>query len=78
MSYENNTCPCGGRKERETMLCPDCITHIQALPELTTAYSRFTDTTETTEHRRSCAIRLLSAAHRRKSRQSLPLSYQFT
>jgi len=24
MSYENTSCPCGGRKERETMICDAC------------------------------------------------------
>ena len=30
MSYENTSCPCGGRKERETMICADCVTAINA------------------------------------------------
>ena len=25
MSFEDTNCPCGGKKERDTMLCPECV-----------------------------------------------------
>ena len=28
MSYENTDCPCGGKKDRETLICNACALHI--------------------------------------------------
>ena len=34
MSWENTKCPCGGRKESETMLCRDCEEYLEDRPEM--------------------------------------------
>jgi hypothetical protein len=72
MSYENNQCVCGGRKERETMLCADCISHISQTPDAR-LLAGYKEASFRLEQRRSMAIRLLSVARRRN--KALPLSY---
>lgn len=34
MSYEDTICPCGGKKERDTMLCPQCETDLADHPSM--------------------------------------------
>lgn len=34
MSFENNLCPCGGKKERETMLCAACESKFAGHPSM--------------------------------------------
>jgi hypothetical protein len=70
MSYENTSCPCGGRKERETMLCTPCI----AATEGTIESAVMHDTTRTWQTRRNAAIRLIAMA--RKRHQKLALRFQ--
>ena len=62
MSYENNKCPCGERKERETMLCADCERDFASTIEL----AAYRDETGPTGVRRHAAIKLLAMARRRK------------
>ena len=62
MSWENEVCPCGGRKARETMLCERCR---EALAD-TYEMAVFSDETADHGQRRAAAIRLLSMARRRK------------
>lgn len=66
MSWENTDCPCGGKKERETMLCPDCVAHFQK--ERPSLFD-YLDTRRPLESRRSSAIILCSLARRRKHQQ---------
>jgi hypothetical protein len=70
MSYENNQCPCRGRKERETMLCGPCVT---ATKETADA-AAMADTTRTWQTRRNAAIRLIAMV--RKRDQKLALRFQ--
>lgn len=62
MSWENEVCPCGGRKARETMLCERCR---EALAD-TYEMAVFSDETADHGQRRAAAIRLLSMARRRE------------
>ena len=73
MSYENTTCPCGGRKERETMICDPC----KAFASVTAAndLSLYEDHRIPTATRRAMAIRILAIARRRGNAKPLPLSY---
>jgi hypothetical protein len=61
MSYENNQCPCGGRKERETMLCRGCQDHTASTIEAAVMH----DTTRTWQTRRNAAIRLITMVRKR-------------
>jgi hypothetical protein len=70
MSYENNQCPCGGRKERETMLCAPCV----AATESTIEAAVLADTTRTWQTRRNAGIRLIAMV--RKRDQKLALRFQ--
>jgi hypothetical protein len=70
MSYENNQCPCGGRKERETMLCRGCQDHTASTIEAAV----MADTTRTWQTRRNAAIRLIAMV--RKRDQKLALRFQ--
>jgi hypothetical protein len=69
MSYENTACPCGGKKERETMICADCEQHFAATIEIATVQKK----SWPMEVRRNAAIRLLAMARRRNKR--LPLAF---
>lgn len=71
MSYENTSCPCGGRKERETMICADCVTAINAANPNDLAL--YEDHRIPTSTRRAMAIRILANARRRGQR--LPLTF---
>jgi hypothetical protein len=72
MSYENTDCPCGGKKDRETLICNACALHIF---ESTDRFEldHWQDGSFTKEARRSMAIRLLTMARRRTRR--LPLQF---
>ncbi len=72
MSYENTSCPCGGKKEKETLICRECVVHIYAVTD-GFDLERYRDESFTTEARRSMAIRLLTAA--RKRSKMLPLAF---
>ena len=72
MSYENTSCPCGGRKERETMICDPC----KAFASITAAndLSLCEDHRIPTATRRAMAIRILAIARQRGKTKPLPLS----
>lgn len=61
MSYENQYCPCGGRKERETMLCANCVRDFADRPEL----QDYQNKNLSFDYRRNAALVLLSLAHQR-------------
>ena len=65
MSYESTTCPCGGKKERETMICDPC----KAFAAATAAndLALYEDHRIPVETRRAMAIRILAIARRRGS-----------
>ena len=71
MSYENTSCPCGGRKERETMICDPCKQAITAANPNDLAL--YEDHRIPVETRRAMAIRILAIARRRGSAKPLPL-----
>ena len=61
MSYDDNRCPCGGKKERETLVCHHCHAETKDWKE----WDVHRDERYSTETRRSAAIMLLAAARRR-------------
>jgi hypothetical protein len=65
MSYESTACPCGGKKERETMICDPC----KAFASITAAndLALYEDHRIPTATRRAMAIRILAIARRRGS-----------
>jgi len=71
MSYESTTCPCGGRKGRETMICDPC----KAFASITAAndLALYEDHRIPTATRRAMAIRILAIARRRGNANPLPL-----
>jgi hypothetical protein len=69
MSYEDTACPCGGKKERETLICAEC----QKAFAHTFEFKRVYDLTEESQCRRTAAIKLLAMARRRNKR--LPLVF---
>jgi len=69
MSYENNKCPCGGRKLTETMLCDECEKAVAG----TFDRLRMDDKSAILEDRRRSAIRVLAVARKRQG--SLPLAF---
>lgn len=64
MAYDDTHCPCGGRKETETLLCSACVAHTEATPDMRV----FRDEQETVYARRGAAIRLLAKARVRTRR----------
>lgn len=64
MSWADTKCPCGGIKERETMLCGECLETFAATTELAAVNNPLISFSG----RRGCAIRLLSMARKRKKR----------
>jgi hypothetical protein len=71
MSYENTSCPCGGRKKRETMICDPCKAFIASAPCNDLDFCE--DHRNPVEKRRAMAILILAAARRRGKR--LPLTF---
>ena len=73
MSYESTNCPCGGRKERETMICDPCksFASITAANDL----ALYEDHRIPTQTRRAMAIRILAIARRRGNAKALPLAF---
>ncbi len=61
MSFDNRSCPCGGKKEAGVMLCESCNTALEDYPEM----GVFQNEKATTEARRASAIKLLAMARRR-------------
>ena len=73
MSYESTTCPCGGKKERETMICAPCTQAITAANPNDIALCE--DHRIPVETRRAMAIRILAIARRRGNAKPTPLSH---
>jgi hypothetical protein len=71
MSFENTQCPCGGKKERDTMLCAACAEYVA--PTIDAA--SLNDHRIPWQSRRNAAIRVLKLCRDRN--RSLALSYQF-
>jgi len=67
MAYEDTNCPCGDKKERETMLCELCMDHLKDRHEMQT----WQDREERWDFRRHAAIILLTLARRRKNNLAL-------
>ena len=61
MAWDDNDCACGGYKDRETLLCKDCMEAFAGSEDLAT----FLDHDAGYERRRQAAIRLLSLARKR-------------
>lgn len=62
MSYEDTNCPCGDKKERDTMLCQMCMETFKDRREMKT----FLDGNEPVEYRRHAASILLALSRGRK------------
>ena len=69
MAYEDTNCPCGGRKDRETMLCTACQEWLAEHPALKT----WQDGTLIWNARRDAAIVLVTRARSRLRPQSRPV-----
>jgi len=74
MSYENNACPCGGRKERETMICAECADHIEST-NAAFDMKHLKDDSFPVGTRRGMAIRVLTISRNRKRSKMLPLAF---
>ena len=64
MSYEDTNCPCGDRKERETMLCAACMADMIDHPSM-----RVFQSAAPVEDRKYAATVLLTLARGRKRRE---------
>lgn len=69
MAWHDTKCPCGGRKETDTLICAKCVEHAQEDHSRAYDLRTFQDGKESIEHRRGAAVRLLAAARRRKPHQ---------
>lgn len=69
MAYSDDQCPCGGKKDRDTLLCATCTEQFEDTAEMRT----FRDPEASTPFKRAAAIRLLQLSRRRK--RLLPLHY---
>jgi hypothetical protein len=67
MSYENTTCPCGSRKERETMICAACRDYTASTIEAAV----MNDTGRAWQSRRNAAIKLLAICRTRHQKLAL-------
>lgn len=70
VSYEDAKCPCGGRKQRETMLCDDCMSEFARTPA-GQGFAEFLKDRTFSEYKRHCAMRLCSMARHRNRGQQL-------
>ena len=70
MSFENTACPCGGTKERETMICPACSDYLKDHP----AMKSMNNEKASVESRRHAAIVIVTCARARgrKSKSTNP------
>jgi len=64
VSYENDQCPCGGRKDPGTMLCADCVAFLAGDPNYRTAM----DQDANLSIRRQCAIAAIARVRNRRRR----------
>lgn len=64
MAFDDEHCPCGGKKRRETMLCAECVAHVKDTLE----WRVFTRDPVGMAYvaQRNAAIRLLKMARERK------------
>jgi hypothetical protein len=69
MSWENTQCPCGSKKQTDTMLCHECETTVAG----TFDRREMDNPAASVELRRNAAIRILACVRRRN--QSLPLTF---
>lgn len=72
MSYEDTKCPCGGKKERQTMLCSECVAAFNDRRELT----EYQDGTLPLGYRRNAALILIALSKKRKRQTTLALQYR--
>lgn len=63
MSYEDTNCPCGGTKDRQTMLCPACREAFNDRREMT----EYTDVHLPVAFRRQAALVLVTLARGRRA-----------
>lgn len=63
MSYEGTTCPCGDKKQANTMLCTSCMDAFANHPSMAV----FQNTNGDREQRRHAAMILLELARSRKN-----------
>lgn len=61
MSYENNRCPCGGRKECDTFLCSECEEEFGNRRE----FAEYQDGSLRLDYRRGAALVLVSLSRAR-------------
>jgi hypothetical protein len=71
MSYENTSCPCGGIKERQTMICDACRDDQAGSYDL----AAMDNQALSMESRRISAIKVLASSRRRIKR--LPFAFTF-
>ena len=67
MSFENTACPCGGKKDCDTMLCDLCESKLADHPAMAT----FKDPQAKTEWRRHAAIVLVTQSRSLGRKQRL-------
>lgn len=67
MSYDNTACPCGSKKEQQTMICADCQNALKATRE----WQTLQDPNEPYWNKRPAAIKLLAMARRRQKHLAL-------
>jgi hypothetical protein len=62
MAFEDKKCPCGNRKQTDTMLCDECNAHFADRKEL----SEYQDQSLRLDYRRNAAVVLVTLARDRK------------
>jgi len=65
MSFENTDCPCGGKKDRDTMLCRICEVELAGHPSMIS----FNNTKASLETRRHAALVLLTLVRGRHAKR---------
>lgn len=70
MAYEDTHCPCGGKKERETMLCPLCMEWLRLHPSM----RAWQNPTNSWDYQRQAAMVLVLLAHRRINDMRKPIT----
>ena len=72
MSWDNTTCPCGGEKQRETLICAACELALSDDP----AMRLWRNLENDRQFRRAGAIRLLSLSRQRSKQARLGLGWR--
>jgi len=65
MSYHGTKCPCGGKKERDTMICSPCEQFLGSTQE----FAAMNNQKLAMNNRRAAAIRVLSMSRKRHQLQ---------